>query len=134
MEWIGSLLVNLCLQILRFNWKNNFQIFEDKLCGNCINITCTHLWPAIPSVNSLSSILVFPAFLQTSDRCMDAFDEGQPFVIDLPNSRALYIQGDTRKETTAWYAAIAKATTVSETCVCWCLIAYSHAKQLWISL
>ena len=53
------------------------------------------------------------AFLQTSERCMDAFDEGQPFVVDLPNSRALYIQGDTRKETSAWYTAFSKATTVS---------------------
>ncbi|ELT90848.1 hypothetical protein CAPTEDRAFT_226965 [Capitella teleta] len=48
--------------------------------------------------------------LQTNDRCTDALDDGQPFVLDLPN-RAIYIQGSTKKDTSNWFAAFTKATT-----------------------
>ena len=50
--------------------------------------------------------------LQSSENCPDAFENGHPFVIDLPD-QALYIQADLRKETTAWFQAISAATSVS---------------------
>jgi hypothetical protein len=48
------------------------------------------------------------AFVQQSEKCLDAFDEGPPVVIDMPNGRALYIQSDTRRETEAWLSVIQK--------------------------
>ncbi|KAI0222416.1 hypothetical protein LSAT2_026334 [Lamellibrachia satsuma] len=52
--------------------------------------------------------------LQSTGRCVETYDNGHPFVVDLPN-RALYIQGDTHKETEDWFATIHTASTESGT-------------------
>ncbi|CAH1777280.1 unnamed protein product [Owenia fusiformis] len=43
--------------------------------------------------------------------CPEAFDKGLMFVVDMPQSRALYIQGDLRHETEMWYTLIHSVIT-----------------------